>query len=74
MRHFRDQHVAASLRNRNRANITVLMREQRPYPIWFGHDFPAGARARAIRYSVNIALSLTHMKNVTIYGISIYIF
>ena len=35
MRHFRDRHVAASLRNRNRVKITVLMCEQKPYPIWF---------------------------------------
>ena len=33
--HFRDRHVAASLRNRNRANITVLMWEQKPNPVSF---------------------------------------
>ena len=34
-RHFRDRHVAASLRYRNRAVITVLICEQKLYPIWF---------------------------------------
>ena len=34
-RHFRDQHVAASVRYRNRAEITVLICEQKPYPTWF---------------------------------------
>ena len=34
--HFRDRHVAASLRNRNRAKITVLMCKQKPEcPVWF---------------------------------------
>ena len=33
--HFRDRCVAASLRYRNRAEITVLMSEQKPYPVWF---------------------------------------
>ena len=33
--HFRDQRVAASLRHRNRAEITVLMCEQNPYLVWF---------------------------------------
>ena len=34
--HFRDQSgVAASLRCRNRAEITVLICELRPYPVWF---------------------------------------
>ena len=29
------QHGAASLRNRHRAEITVFMCEQKPYPVWF---------------------------------------
>ena len=33
-RHFRDRHVAASLWNRNRAEIAGLMCEQKPYPVW----------------------------------------
>ena len=32
---FRDRCVAAYLRFRNRAEITVLMCEQKPYPVWF---------------------------------------
>ena len=32
--HFRDRVGAASLRYRNRAEITVLMWEQKPYPVW----------------------------------------
>ena len=34
-RHFRNQRGAASLRHRNRAEITVLMCEQKHYPVWF---------------------------------------
>ena len=33
--HFRDRCVAAYLRYRNRAEITVFMCEQKPYPVWF---------------------------------------
>ena len=33
--HFRDQRGAASLRYRNSAAKTVLMRVQKPYPVWF---------------------------------------
>ena len=33
--HCRDWRGAASLRYRNRAEITVLMCEQKPYPVWF---------------------------------------
>ena len=34
--HFRDQRLSASLsRYRNRAEITVPMREQKPYLVWF---------------------------------------
>ena len=33
--HFRDQRGTASLRYRNRAKITVLMCEQKPYSAWF---------------------------------------
>ena len=32
--HLRDRVGAASLRYRNRAEITVLMWEQKPYPVW----------------------------------------
>ena len=32
--HLRDRIGAASLRYRNRAEITVLMWEQKPYPVW----------------------------------------
>ena len=32
---FRDRRGADSLRYRNRAKITVLMCEQKPYPVWF---------------------------------------
>ena len=33
--HFREQRGAASLRYRNRAEIIVIMREQKPYLVWF---------------------------------------
>ena len=33
--HFRDRRAAVSLRYRNRAEITVVMCELQPYPIWF---------------------------------------
>ena len=33
--HFQDRRGAASLRYRNRAKITVLMCEQKPYSVWF---------------------------------------
>ena len=33
--HFRDRRGAASLRYRNRAEITVLMCKHKPYPVWF---------------------------------------
>ena len=32
---FRDRRRAASFRHRNRAPTTVLMCEQKPYPVWF---------------------------------------
>ena len=32
---FRDPRGVGSLRYRNRAEITVLMYEQKPYPVWF---------------------------------------
>ena len=34
---FRDRRGATSLRYRNRAEITVLMCEQKPYPVWFSY-------------------------------------
>ena len=49
--HFTDQGGAASLRYRNRAEITVVMCEQKPY---IRYGFVAGAKA--VRCSVNIAL------------------
>ena len=33
--HFRDQRSAASLHNRKRAQIAVVICEQRPSPVWF---------------------------------------
>lgn len=33
--HFRDRRGVASLRYRNRAEITVLVCEEKPYPVWF---------------------------------------
>ena len=51
MLHFRDPRSAASLRYRNRIEITVLVCAKRS-PIRYG--FRAGAKA--IRYSVNTAL------------------
>ena len=33
--HFRDTRGTALFRYRNRAEITVLMSEQNPYPLWF---------------------------------------
>ena len=54
--HFRARRGAASLRHRNHAEITVLMCEQKPYPVC---DFRAGATA--ILYSVNIALKYSTM-------------
>ena len=46
---FRDPRGADSLSQRNRVEITVLMCEQNPYPVWFG------AGGKASRYIVNIA-------------------
>ena len=48
--HFRDRRGVASLRYSNRAEITVLMCEQKPYPVWFqprsqGSLLPALRRA-----------------------------
>ena len=46
---FRDPRGADSLSQRNRVEITVLMCEQNPYPVWFG------AGGKTSRYIVNIA-------------------
>ena len=48
--HFRDRRGAASLRHRNRAATTVLMCEQKPYPV---HGIRGGAKD--IRYRLNMA-------------------
>ena len=48
--HFRDWRGAASLLFWNRAKITVLVCEQKPYPVWFSRR-----RSWVIRYNVNIA-------------------
>ena len=45
---FTELHGADSLSQRNRVEITVLMREQNPYPVWFG------AGGKASRYIGNI--------------------
>ena len=50
--HPQDQRGVASIRYRNRAEITVLVCEQKPYPEWC---LRAGA-SWAIPYSVNAAL------------------
>ena len=47
---FRDLRAADSLSQRNRVEITVLMCEQNPCPVWFG------AGGKVMRYIVNIAL------------------
>ena len=52
---YRDRRGAASLRSINRAEITVLMCEQKPYHIRYG----LRAGAKAIRCSANTAL-LSH--------------
>ena len=46
--HLSDQRGAASLRHRNRAEITVLMCKQKPYPVWFcaGAKAPGGEGLR----------------------------
>ena len=46
MLHFRDRRSAASLRYRNRAEITVLyMCEQKPDPVWFSCRCKSSLRA-----------------------------
>ena len=50
--HFRDRRGTASLRYRNRAEITVHMSEHKPHMVWFW------CRRKAIRYSVNMALGI----------------
>ena len=47
--HFRDRRGAASPRYRNRAKITVLMFEQKPYPVWFS----CMGKSYSVRFSVN---------------------
>ena len=47
--HFRDRRGAASLRYRNRAKITVVMCEQKPYPVWFS----CMRKSYSVRLSVN---------------------
>ena len=37
--HFRDRGDAASIRYRNRAEITVLMCEQKPFSVWFSYRY-----------------------------------
>ena len=49
---FRDRRGTASLRCRNRAEITILMSEHKPHMVWFS------CRRKAIRYSVNMALGI----------------
>ena len=48
--HLRDRRDAASRHYRNRSEITFLMCEQKPYPVWF-----SCRRKRYRVYSVNIA-------------------
>ena len=50
MLHFRERRSVASRRHRNRAEITVLMCEQKPCLVGF-----SWRRKLAIQYSVNIA-------------------
>ena len=50
--HFRDRRGTASLRYRNRAEITVHMSEHKSDMVWFS------CRRKAIRYSVNMALGI----------------
>ena len=33
--HFKGRRCAASFRYRNRTEIIILMREKKPYPVWF---------------------------------------
>lgn len=47
--HVRDRRSAPSLRHRNRAAITVLMCEHKPYPVWLS------CRRKNYPYSVKIA-------------------
>ena len=54
--HFRDRRGKASLRYRNRAEITILMCEHKPHMVWFSY------RRKAIRYSVNMALGILYAK------------
>ena len=47
--HLRDRRGAASPRYRNPAKITILMSEQKPYPVWFWRL----RKSYSVRYSVN---------------------
>ena len=46
---FRDRRGAASLRYKKRAKITVVMCEQKPYPVWFS----CMRKSYFVRLSVN---------------------
>ena len=55
--YFRDWRSAVSLCHKNRAKITVLVCEQKPYPRPIQYDFRGGVKA--ILYSVNGKPSLS---------------
>ena len=55
--YFRDWRSTVSLCHKNRAKITVLVCEQKPYPRPIKYDFRS--RAKAIWYSVNSKPSLS---------------
>ena len=59
--HFRELRGAASLCYRNRAKITVLMCEQKPYPVWFWcrrTSYPAHCK-----YSLKLTNIITLLKS-----------
>ena len=59
--HFRYRRCAASLCYRNRAEITVLMYELKPYPVWFScrcKSYPAHCK-----YSLKLTNIITLLKS-----------
>ena len=60
--HFRDGRGVASLRYRHRAEITILMCEQKPYPVWFScrrKSFPVKCEHRLIGSKVAYVASVS---------------
>ena len=59
--HFRDQGGATSLRYRNRAKITVLVCEQKPYAAWFScrrRSYPVWCKNSLTLFCKPLAITL----------------